>query len=270
MNENKWFKSNDILSVAGSTSLAEIISYYYDTNVPFTFSEEEKQKMLDIVLATNENGERIYKRISDLQNGSKYADKDTKDADRAYRWFYNFDLLDELRPYFDKVRNEKNHWENKNKILNEAKKVDKKGNRIYNTLSDLHKAVGVSISLTAKKIGIYDKLLKIVPIRNTRREWTEEDVVIESNRKDKNGNRIYKNVTDFGKNCSGAFRKAKELKILYTKCGFTKYRGLTPFNKKTALIESKQYLKRTDCFGKNARLYRYLSENGLLDIAFPK
>jgi superfamily II DNA or RNA helicase len=75
MNDNKWFKSSDYLSVVGTTSLGEIITKFFNQKKPKGYWN--KENIIKEALRVDENNERIYKMASDFQKkcvkGYKYA-----------------------------------------------------------------------------------------------------------------------------------------------------------------------------------------------------
>jgi superfamily II DNA or RNA helicase len=110
-------------------------------------------------------------------------------------------------------------------------------------------------------------ITKFFNLKKPKGHWTRENIIKESLRIDDNGERIYKTVSDFQKNCGQAYSYALEMNILYTDCKFIHQKNSTEYDEKTAIEKAKKYKNRTELAAKNRRLWDYLTENNLFDKA---
>lgn len=147
MSQNKWFKSNDVLSVAGTTSLDEIIINFFNMKKPKGYWT--KENIIKEALRVDDNGERIYKTVKDFQmkcsKPAKYAyemgiiytdckfikQKNTNDYDEqsaineAKKYKNRTELAAKNRKLWDYLT-ENNLFDNAKKIINDYSRPNAK------------------------------------------------------------------------------------------------------------------------------------------------
>jgi superfamily II DNA or RNA helicase len=127
MDNNKWFKSSDVLSTVATTSLGEIITKFFNLKKPKGYWT--KENIIKEALRVDKNGERIYKTSSDFQ----------KNCYRAYK--YGNDL---------KI------------IYTDCKFIHQKGNLIYDEKTAIEEAKQYKnrTELASKDRKLWDYLTK--------------------------------------------------------------------------------------------------------------
>jgi len=189
MEKNDWFRLEDPLSTVATTSLRKIMGKFDGKKMfePLVYSDEIKREYIKSIFSLNENGNRKYNIISDLQ-------KSRGEGLRIYNFFEKFDLLDELQTLLPSPRKPKGYWTIKENILEEALKVDENGERVYKEVNDLLN-VHVSAVKNARKLGILFTECKFPYIdqatrldRSVKIKWTNETALAKA--------RTYKNISE--------------------------------------------------------------------------
>ena len=211
MDKNDWFRLEDPLSTVATTSLRKIMNKFDGKKMfePLVYSDEIKKEYIKTIFSLDENGNRKYNIISDLQ-------KSRGEGLRIYNFFEKFELLHELQTLLPSPRKSKGYWTIKENILAEALKVDK------------------------------------------------------------NGERVYKESIQFRHGCSGAWKNAYKLGILYTECKFPYIDQATRLDRsvrikwtdETALEKARTYKNISEVYRKDSTLKKYLKENDLVDLVF--